>query len=157
MTSQTTGRVFQLAMRFVKASGGRRSGLRLPCKVTLWVECASMQHLPCGSLKQKQTAERIDWPPDRRVMHTIASPPVQTMLRRMLDAVPPTTTPVRQENVNQTAPPEESQSDKTPCESDDCQKGTTRNMPEAQTAEPLVTFTSPWRFTIQPRPVWALL
>ena len=109
-----------MATRFVGTSGGMAVRQTTPLlRDSAGLVRLTITHGSCGSLKSKQTATPIDRPPDRREMYTNASPSIQTMLKQMLDAAPPTTTPERQRNVNQTAPPEQSQFHRTPHESDD--------------------------------------
>ena len=94
MTTQTTGRVFRLAERFVRASG---TAVRLlfPLKSDSagWTRLLKAAPPSLWITEVIQTAKRIDWPPDRRNFHTADSSPPQTTLQRMFTVQrSPTTT-----------------------------------------------------------------
>ena len=141
MATQTAGGVFQLATRFVGASGGRAFRLTTPLRRDS-AGPVRFTHGSCESLS-KQTAELIDWPPDRRDTRTNASPITQKLLQRLISAPPPTAALERQRYQIQTAPPEQSQTYRASHKSDDSLKGITQNTPETQAAGPSDTFTSP--------------
>ena len=101
-------------------------------------------HGSCGLLKTEQTAGLNEWPPDRRDIDKNASPHPQSLLQQAISAVTLTTTPERQRYLNQTAPPEQSQTHhRTHHESDESQRDMIQKPTETLTAEARDTLTDP--------------
>ena len=135
MTAQTAGRVFRLAERFVRASG---TAIRL--LVPLKSDSAGLMRLLTATnslwiTEVMRTAKRIDWPPERRKLHSEDSSSTQTALQRMLNAIPPARTPERQRNQNPTAPSEKSHQNRTPYDSDNTRANRAQLQTEPRTAD----------------------
>ena len=141
MATLTAGRVFHLTHRFILASRGTMVRLTAPLK-SKSAGLVRPTHGSCGLLKTKQTAGLNDWPPDRHDIDKNANPHPRSLLQQAISAVTLTTTPERQRNQLQTAPPVQSQTYKNPCEPDGKNRSTTQKQTETQTIGPPDTCTT---------------
>ena len=135
MATQTAGRVFQLATRFVGTSGGMAVRLTTP----LLRDSAGLvqfTHGSCGSLKSEQTAKPIDCPSVRRATKTNASPVRNALLQHLIDADLSPIPPKQPGTLSQTAPPRLSQRQKWSQATDEkCQRNAMQAPTETHTAE----------------------
>ena len=135
MATQTAGRVFQWATRFVGTSGGMAVRLTTPLS-RISAGLVRFTHGPCGVLKSKQTATPIEWPPDRRIFDMNASPFRPGALQHLIDSDTTTIHPERLECLNQTAPPRLSQTANKMLRPNENREDETQTTAETQIAEP---------------------
>ena len=134
MATQTAGRVFRLAERFVRSSGTAVRILFPPKSDSVGLLRLSTAALSLWITEDLQTAKRIDWPPDRRNDHRADRSSPQTTLQIMFSEVPPQRTPEWQRNQSPTALPEQLNQHRTPYEPDNTWKGRTQMQTELHDA-----------------------